>query len=192
MVKHERFSSTFTGINVLLVEWISHVLYTTPRDGWVKRQVNNPETFGLHIRSVVFLAEKFFYVEGLVKMLKICMWPKIFGDLRTDTFADPNDRHTGEAKRAFEEQKMSQLCALLGKEGVEIFSLWQEFRENRTMRAQIANELRSYQTIVKALEYEKAGYAVDAQDFFCHYEKKITDRTILNLLAKIKKGNHLD
>jgi len=153
-------------------------LYDIPRTGWVDRGVKNPETVGEHTDELIVLAERHFHVLKLGLMLKIHDWPEsdpTVGDRRTDPLCPPKKRWTKEQKYQAEREAMLTICANLGPHGPMIFSLWMEFAEQQTPRARRAYQLDKFQLIMKAIQYQKEGQPVNAQEFIDYDGPAITD-----------------
>ena len=143
-------------------------LYQIPRTGWVDRGVKNPETVGEHIDDLVIWAKLFPEIIGLDKMLKVHDWvewdPKV-GDLRTDPNCPADHRVTKEEKKARELEAMKKICRNLGPYGKFTFSIWWEYEEGKTERAQISFQLNKLHPILKAIFYHKNGEPSCPQEF---------------------------
>lgn len=187
---YQQFPFNFKGAKRLyildLIERLDHVL----RTGWVDRGVKDPESVGEHSEELVLLARSFFpEIKDLDKMLKIHAWPesqKELGDIRTDTFCPIERRWTKEEKYIAEFNAMKEICLPLGKQGREILKLWLEFEENETIRAQIAKQLDKFQAIKKAIQYERQGQPVIAQEFIDYDGAKIQKPELIKALGKTK------
>lgn len=163
-------------------------LYKVNRTGWVDRGVGNPETVGEHTEQLILLANKNFpEMPGLSKMLKIHDWPeakKNVGDRRTDSFCPEDHRITKEEKKILELEAMKDICSNLGRSGKIIMSLWLEYEEGKTERAKIAYQIDKLQAILKALEYQKSGEPVIAQEFIDYNGGEIKHPILKNILWK--------
>lgn len=163
-------------------------LYDTPRTGYKDRGVNDPETVGGHTDAVVILGRQLYpHIAGLSKMLEIHDWAesdKTIGDARTDKYCPEERRWTKEEKYEAELAIMQRICSRLGSNGKEILSLWLEFEENKTRRARIAKQLDKLQMILKAIEYERQGEPVKAQEFIDNDGDKITFPKMKKLLKE--------
>ena len=148
---------------------IINSLYEIKRTGWVDRGVKNPETVGEHTDQLIILANHYFSeIHGLSKMLKIHDWPeakKNVGDRRTDNLCPEDHRITKKEKRVLELEAMKDICFSLGHSGRIIMNLWLEYEEAQTERAKIAYQIDKLQAILKAIEYQKDGQPVIAQEF---------------------------
>ena len=140
------------------------------------------------------MSEKFFFIPGLSKMLKVHDLPetdKKVGDVRTDKFCPPDHRWSKEEKYQAELEAMTKICPRLGPGGKEVMNLWLEFEEKKTWRAQIANQLDKLQPIMKAVEYELKGYPASAKEFIDNQEEVIIHPILHRLLVKSKKKLNL-
>jgi putative hydrolase of HD superfamily len=163
-------------------------LYKVKRTGWVDRGVRSPETVGEHTEQLIILANQNFpEMHGLSKMLKIHDWPeakKNVGDRRTDSFCPENHRITKEEKKILEFEAMRDICSKLGRSGKIIMNLWLEYEEAKTERAKIAYQIDKLQAILKAIEYEKSGEPVTAQEFIDYSGGAIQHPILKDILWK--------
>lgn len=185
--KHNQYPLILRGEDFINAQKIIDRLYEIPRRGWADRNVENPETVGEHTDEVVMLSEKLFNIYRLSKMLKIHDWAESdikVGDIRTDTFCPDNHRWTKQEKYIAELEAMKNICATLKSSGNGILQLWIEFEEQKTRRAKIARQIDRLQAIMKAIEYQREGQPVIAQEFIDYYGKEITQTTLKQILEK--------
>jgi putative hydrolase of HD superfamily len=176
-MKHSLYPLNINNDYVHLVQEIIEKLWQIPRTGYKDRGVENPETVGEHTDAVVALAEKHCSIPLLGLMLKIHDWAesdKKVGDRRTDSLCPQKKRWTKEKKYKAERAAMERICSKLGPYGPMIFYLWLEYEEQKTPRAKRAYQWDKLQMILKAIEYQKAGQPVVAQEFIDHDGPKIT------------------
>ena len=163
-------------------------LYKVKRTGWVDRGVRNPETVGEHTEQLIILANQNFpEMHGLNKMLKIHDWPeakKNVGDRRTDSFCPEDHRISKEEKKILEFEAMKDICSNLGHSGKIIINLWLEYEERKTERAQIAYQIDKLQAMLKAIEYQKDGQPVTAQEFIDYSGHEIKHPILKDVLKK--------
>lgn len=186
--KHTQYPLNLRGLYRDNAQEVINRLFEIPRTGWIDRNVENPETVGEHTEALIILGKRLFNIPGLNKMLKIHDWAesdKDVGDLRTDSFCPPEHRWTKEQKYKVEFEAMQRICAKLGSEGDRIMKLWLEYEEQKTHRAKIAYQLDKLQAIMKAIEYQKQGQPVMAQEFIDHDGDKITDVLLREILKKV-------
>lgn len=186
--KHSQWPLSLKGENRQHVLTVINRLYEIPRTGWVDRGVKNPETVGEHTDCLVMIAiEAFPGMKGLYKMLKIHDWPEAgekVGDRRVDTFCPKDHRITKEEKRILEYKAMTDICSNLGRSGKTIMNLWLEFEEKKTDRAKIAYQIDKLQAILKALEYQRDGEPVKAQEFIDYQGNDIQHPVLKDILRE--------
>ncbi len=130
------------------------------RTGWVKRNVENPESVQEHTISLLNLASSFYDLsevekDGLLDMLEIHDWPEaLHGDEAIIT-KDPEERVRLKAiKFEKEHEALRKICEPLGDDGLKILNLWLRFEKSPDDAASFARQLDKYQAIEKAFEYE--------------------------------------
>jgi len=178
-----------TGRRAFVLEIIAQ-LYEIPRTGWVDRKVINPETVGEHTDALIALARKYYpFMPELIPMLKIHDWAetnKKIGDARTDRYCPPDHRWTKEKKHEVELATMKEICSHLGVAGKRLLKLWLEYDENITNRAKIAHQLGRLQRVLKAVNYQRLGQPVIAQEFIECDEAEIFDPVLVKVLERAK------
>lgn len=182
-----QYAQTFKGKDFLIVQNVVTKLYNLPRTGWFDRGVENPETVGEHTDELVIISETFYNIPGLSEMLKIHDWPESdskVGDRRTDNFCPDNRRWSKEQKYIAELKAMKNICCSLESSGDTILKLWIEFEEQKTRRALIARQLDKLQGIMKAIEYQRQGQPVIAQEFIDWDGAKVTDPILKQILEE--------
>jgi putative hydrolase of HD superfamily len=191
MMKYKNYSQSplsLKGVNREYALNIIKTLYKIKRTGWVDRGVKNPETVGEHTDQLIILANQYFpEISGLNKMLKIHDWPeadKNVGDRRTDVFCLKNHRITKKRKKILELEAMKDICINLGYSGKVIINLWLEYEKAETKRAKIAYQIDKLQAILKAIDYQRNGQPVVAQEFIDCNGDTIQDPILKNVLKK--------
>lgn len=186
--KHSQYPLSLEGVYHKYALTIISALYKIKRTGWVDRGVENPETVGEHTEQLIILANLFFpKMRGLNKMLKIHDWPEAkenVGDRRTDNFCPEDHRITKEEKKILEIEAMEDICFNLGRSGKKIMNLWLEYEEAKTERAKIAHQIDKLQAILKAIEYQKDGQPVIAQEFIDYSGDVIQHPILKNILLE--------
>jgi len=169
-------------------------LYGLERTGWVRRGVNNPETDGQHIDSLITMAKKFCEIrkdldqKKLVRMLQIHDWPEHLNGDPVVAAKDPKEKERERAKKYIEEEAaLRKICSEVGPEGEVIFKLWEEFEAKQTPEAKVAKQLDKLQAMYKAWEYEQAGNGkVSAMDFINSDRDVITDPILVQWLQDLE------
>ncbi len=186
--EYSQYPLNFKGFRRDYVLNLIERLHAVKRTGWVDRRVNNPETVGEHSEELIELANHFYpFVPDLDKMLKIHDWAEsdeTVGDIRTDTLCPEERRWTKEEKYKAERAAMEKICLSLGSTGQEILQLWLEFEANETARAKLAQQLDKFQTIKKAIQYQRQGQPVIAQEFIDHYGPKVKNPELIKSLER--------
>jgi len=187
MDKHDQYPLELRGKARDEAQKVINRLWQIPRTGWRDRNVKNPETVGEHTDALVNMAESLFDVPGLNIMLKIHDWAeseKEIGDIRTDSYCPIEKRWTPEKKAAAELAAMKKICKRLESVGAIIFVIWNEYEKRETERAKIAYQLDKLQAILKAIEYQKNGETVIAQEFITNDAWKISHPSLKKILDK--------
>jgi 5'-deoxynucleotidase YfbR-like HD superfamily hydrolase len=187
--EYNQYPLTFTGKLFFDSQKIISNLHKISRTCWTELGVEDPETIGAQTDELVILAEQFFLIPDLTKMLRIHAWSKSdksinnikIGELRTRTM-----HWTAEEINKIEKIIMSDICKKLREYGSQIFRLWIEFKANKTDAAKIAHQLIAFQTIMKAIKYEKQGQPVNAQKFIDEHGDKIKNLALRNEIAHAK------
>ncbi|CAA2991795.1 Hypothetical predicted protein [Olea europaea subsp. europaea] len=136
---------------------LCHRLKTTKREGWVRRQVENPESISDHM-----------YRMGLMALISAdipeinrdkCIKMAIVHDIAEAIVGDitPDDGIPKHEKNRREREALEHMCKLLGggQRAKEIADLWMEYEENSTPEAKIVKDFDKVEMILQALEYEK-------------------------------------
>jgi putative hydrolase of HD superfamily len=170
-------------------------LYEVERSGWVKRNVDNPETVGQHVDSLVLLVEEFteqikdeLDVNKVKRMLQIHDWPEyIEGDPILASLEGEELVNAKKKKREGEELAMKAICAKLGEQGPVNLALWYEFEEGITPESKFSMQLDKLQAMLKAWEYEKDGQNGSAKEFIEHAEDGIVHPVLKEKLEALKR-----
>jgi putative hydrolase of HD superfamily len=125
-----------------------------PRTGWIKRGIPNPETVAEHMYRSQFIAYDF--AKRLGEDPIFCAHMMMIHDLPEARSGDITpDCGISKAEKAELEMKAAQeLAALSGNP--EFFTIFQEYEENKSLRAQLCKDADQIECIVQALEYGAA------------------------------------
>ncbi len=166
-------------------------LYALPRTGWVKRGVENPESVGAHIDSLVTLVDVVSpHIPGLdtlklQNMLKVHDWPEYeVGDIVTALLSGDELVKVRASKYEQELAAMKKICAGLGAVGEECLGLWLEFEHGDSLEANIGRQMDKLQAVLKAAEYARAGQPVQKQEFVDHAKKYITHPVLVKMMEE--------
>ncbi len=157
-----------------LVEETINSLYEIPVACYLNLGIENPETVGKHTDSCIAIAKDLFQIPGLNYMLKVHDWSRIDQTLTEDR----------PAKTRF----MIKLCFKLGCYGPLILFFWNEYYDRITPRAKLAWQINQFQKIMRMIEYQKAGEAINAQEFINLHGDEVTNSTLRNIILKAKIG----
>lgn len=168
-------------------------LYGIKRTGWIKRDVENPETVGEHTDVLVALGKEVckkvpeLDEKKFLRMLQIHDWPEfIEGDMVTATVPAELREKAESDKFTLELAAMKKICSCLGKEGEVNLALWLEYEQGKTPEASLAKQIDKLQAMLKAHEYQEAKQGiVTAKEFIDHSRHKITHPVLLVMLDKI-------
>ena len=143
-------------------------LKTTPRTGWVRRNVPGYESVADHSWRVAVLS---LLLEGTGNVTKV-MQMALIHDLAECIVGDitPEDPISDAEKQALELAAMQRLSNLLqqavGVDTSPLPTLFQEFEERATPEAQAAKDLDLLDLILQANEYEERYDHLDLSEFF--------------------------
>eukprot|EP00199_Chlamydomonas_sp_CCMP681_P006456 CAMPEP_0119116108 /NCGR_PEP_ID=MMETSP1180-20130426/52105_1 /TAXON_ID=3052 ORGANISM="Chlamydomonas cf sp, Strain CCMP681" /NCGR_SAMPLE_ID=MMETSP1180 /ASSEMBLY_ACC=CAM_ASM_000741 /LENGTH=199 /DNA_ID=CAMNT_0007105223 /DNA_START=102 /DNA_END=701 /DNA_ORIENTATION=+ len=154
-------------------------LKTTPRTGWVKRGVQQPESIADHMYRMGMMAlivgpDAGVNINRCIKMgIVHDVAEAIVGDITPYCNVAPEEKHR------LEMDAISQIKAMLG-EGTsaaqEISELWHEYEANQSKEAKLVKDFDKLEMIIQAHEYEQdQGKAL--QEFFDSTEGRFTTDT---------------
>lgn len=148
-------------------------LKSVKRAGWVRKEVDNPESVAEHMYRMAMMALALPPDSGLDrdKCIKIAlvhdMAETIVGDITPFEDVDKKVKHKQE------KEATSHISNLLGNEvGTELFDLWMEYETQSTPEAKFVKDLDKLEMLYQAYEYETAeGSYGRLQEFFDHTKK---------------------
>ncbi|KAL8128827.1 hypothetical protein V2J09_017982 [Rumex salicifolius] len=121
---------------------LCHRLKTTKRAGWVKRDVDNPESIADHMYRMGLMALISTELPGLDR--DKCVKMAIVHDLAEAIVGDitPCDGVSKEEKNRREQEAINTMCNLLGggPTAKEIHDLWLEYEENSSPEAKVVKD----------------------------------------------------
>ncbi|XP_021275732.1 HD domain-containing protein 2 [Herrania umbratica] len=146
---------------------LCHRLKTTKRAGWVRRDVQNPESIADHMYRMGLMALIASDISGIDR--DKCVKMAIVHDIAEAIVGDitPADGISKAEKSQREREAMDHMCKLLGggSRAKEIEELWMEYEENSSSEAKIVKDFDKVEMILQALEYENEQ-GVDLDEFF--------------------------
>ncbi|XP_012460514.1 uncharacterized protein LOC105780628 [Gossypium raimondii] len=146
---------------------LCHRLKTTKRAGWVRRDVQNPESIADHMYRMGLMALIVSDIPGIDQ--DKCVKMAIVHDIAEAIVGDitPSDGISKAEKSRREREALDHMCKLLGggSRAKEIEELWMEYEENTSSEAKIVKDFDKVEMILQALEYENEQ-GVDLDEFF--------------------------
>lgn len=146
---------------------LCHSLKTTKRAGWVKREVENPESISDHMYRMGLMALISSDIPGVNR--DKCVKMAIVHDIAEAIVGDitPSDGISKMEKSRREKEAIDHMCNLLGggSRAKEIYDLWMEYEESSSLEAKIVKDFDKVEMILQALEYEKEQ-GKDLEEFF--------------------------
>ncbi|XP_022756522.1 HD domain-containing protein 2-like isoform X3 [Durio zibethinus] len=149
---------------------LCHRLKTTKREGWVRRDVQNPESIADHMYRMGIMALIASDIPGIDR--DKCVKMAIVHDIAEAIVGDitPSDGISKAEKSRREREALDHMCKLLGggSRAKEIGELWMEYEENSSSEAKIVKDFDKVcrvEMILQALEYENEQ-GVDLDEFF--------------------------
>ncbi|KAL8493136.1 hypothetical protein ACS0TY_024374 [Phlomoides rotata] len=146
---------------------LCHRLKTTKRAGWIRKEVQEPESIADHMYRMGLMALIASDIPGVNR--ERCMKMAIVHDIAEAIVGDitPSDGIPKEEKSRREREALKKMCELLGggDRAKEINELWMEYEENSSMEAKVVKDFDKVEMILQALEYEKEQ-GKDLEEFF--------------------------
>ncbi|KAI5675639.1 hypothetical protein M9H77_06589 [Catharanthus roseus] len=146
---------------------LCHRLKTTKRAGWVKRDVENPESIADHMYRMGLMALIAADIPGVNR--DKCVKMAIVHDIAEAIVGDitPSDGIPKLEKSRMEREALEHMCKLLGggPRAKEMADLWMEYEENTSLEAKVVKDFDKVEMILQALEYEK-DQGKDLEEFF--------------------------
>ncbi|XP_044463384.1 5'-deoxynucleotidase HDDC2-like [Mangifera indica] len=146
---------------------LCHSLKKTKRTGWIRRDVENPESIADHMYRMGLMGLIMADIPGVDR--DKCIKMAIVHDIAEAIVGDitPLDGISKAEKSRQEREALDHMCKLLGGEAraKEIAELWMEYEENSSAEAKIVKDFDKVEMILQALEYENEQ-GKDLDEFF--------------------------
>ncbi|KAL0286505.1 UNVERIFIED_CONTAM: 5'-deoxynucleotidase HDDC2 [Sesamum calycinum] len=146
---------------------LCHRLKTTKRAGWVRREVQEPESIADHMYRMGLMALIASDIPGVNR--DKCIKMAVVHDIAEAIVGDitPSDGIPKEEKSRREQEALKSMCELLGggARAKEIHDLWMEYEQNSSMEAKVVKDFDKVEMILQALEYEN-DQGKDLEEFF--------------------------
>jgi len=169
------------GISLGLKIFLSHVdrLDKTPRRGWRRRGIEEPESVMAHSFRVAVLALLFKDSLGLDGERLLSM--ALVHDLAEAVCGDITPFDSVSRKRDLEEASMREIVGeLTPEQGDKIISLWREYEEGESREARVVKEMDKMDMAFKAWVYKNEGYEVG--EFRKEAERVVRSKDLRDLL----------
>jgi putative hydrolase of HD superfamily len=170
------------------------------RAGWIIDGVKEPESVAEHIFMTAFMTMSLGQGRNDINLLKAVKMALVHDimESRTGDLVLPHKKYRGrplensiphEQKHEIEKKGMTELASILGKEGLEYLSLWEELEEGKTPEAVFVKQVDWLQLGFQAFEYEKRNNHkrglknLEHYFWFCRYH--INDPQLKSVLDKI-------
>ncbi|MFA6524021.1 MAG: HD domain-containing protein [Candidatus Paceibacterota bacterium] len=161
-----------------------------PREGWVRREVKNPETDQEHTISlrnlVISMIDRLteFSVNEILElldMLEVHEFPEIIDGDKVIVTYDQKEKERLKAEKFNSEFKaMIKICKdLPSPYGKEIFFLWLRFEKGKGKVPVLARQLDKYQAMEKAFEYQNIGWPKVLAKAFIDYSRDVIIHPVL-------------
>lgn len=171
-------------------------LKTTPRTGWIRSKVKDPESISDHMHRMTVLA--FLYPcssHDKVDRNKIIKMALVH-DIAEAKAGDitPHDGISLKEKHNLEANGMSFLVNVLQStsEALEMKDLWLEYEKGESLEAQIVKDLDKFEMICQAFEYEKSNATSESLDsFFESTSGKFKTDTVKEWVSSLLKEREM-
>ncbi len=177
---------------------VSKALSLLERAGWVKRGLKNVESVQEHTLSLRLIAITIPSLnrqdkQDLMDMLEIHDWPEA---INGDELAVSNNQQelVTMKKNKFirEAAAMGKICSELKEDQAkQIMDLWNRFESASDEIAELARQIDKFQSVEKALFYERTQNLPVFQEFRDYYNASITHPFLLERLKKLDKEHAL-
>ncbi|KAJ0260386.1 5'-deoxynucleotidase [Hirschfeldia incana] len=170
-------------------------LKTTPRAGWGKRDVKNPESIADHMYRMGLMALISSDIPGVNR--DKCIKMAIVHDIAEAIVGDitPSCGVSKEEKNRRETEALEHMCKILGggERAEEIAALWREYEANASPEAKVVKDFDKLELILQALEYEQEQ-GKDLEEFFQStagkFQTDIGKAWALEIASRRRKPQH--
>lgn len=154
-------------------------LKTTPRTGWVRRDIPNPESISDHMYRMAIIAmiaqpqkqSEFSDSDSEANYLNRdkCIRMCLVHDMAEALVGDftPDDPVSKEEKHKLEKDAIINMTNKLDPiVGSEIVDLWKEYEEGATTESLFVKDIDKFELVVQLAEYEKQNPGCYLDDFW--------------------------
>ncbi|KAJ4958870.1 hypothetical protein NE237_025981 [Protea cynaroides] len=146
---------------------LCHRLKTTKRAGWIRKEIQDPESIADHMYRMGIMALIASDIPGVDR--DRCIKMAIVHDIAEAIVGDitPSDGVPKWEKSRREREALEHMCKLLGggSRAKEIGELWMEYEENSSPEAKVVKDFDKVEMILQALEYE-SEQGKNLEEFF--------------------------
>ncbi|CAI8587231.1 unnamed protein product [Vicia faba] len=146
---------------------LCHRLKTTKRAGWLRKDVQDPESIADHMYRMGLMALIAPDFPGIDR--DKCVKMAVVHDIAEAIVGDitPADGVPKEEKSRREQEALDHMCKVLGggSRAKEVAELWTEYEANSSPEAKFVKDLDKVEMILQALEYEDEQ-GKDLDEFF--------------------------
>ncbi|CAJ0935855.1 unnamed protein product, partial [Mesorhabditis belari] len=137
------------------------------RTGWVKNNIDEPETVASHMYRMAVLAMA---LDGQIPGIDAsrCVRMALVHDIGEAIVGDitPHCGISEENKHALEAKAMQQIATFVPEDvGTDWVTLWREYEQQSTEEAKVVYHLDKFDMIAQAFDYEQK-YGIDLHEFF--------------------------
>ncbi|KAI0559111.1 Metal-dependent nucleoside 5'-monophosphatase [Gracilaria domingensis] len=166
-------------------------LKTTKRTGWVRSNVNLPESISDHMYRMALIAFAIPHKnrDHLIRMALVHDLAEcIVGDIT------PHDNVSKEQKRQMEEDAMRHIRDDILKgspAGKDMYELWKEYEDGTTEEAKLMKDIDKFEMILQADEYEREQ-GVQLQEFFDSTKDVFRTKVGTELNKELRQDRNVD
>ncbi|XP_058723011.1 uncharacterized protein LOC131594821 [Vicia villosa] len=173
---------------------LCHRLKTTKRAGWLRKDVQEPESIADHMYRMGLMALIAPDFPGIDR--DKCVKMAVVHDIAEAIVGDitPADGIPKEEKSRREQEALDHMCKVLGggSRAKEIAELWTEYEANSSPEAKFVKDLDKVEMILQALEYEDEQ-GKDLDEFFQStagkFQTEIGKAWALEIVSRRNKTN---
>ena len=143
------------------------ILKQTPRTGWVRSNVNHPESIADHCMRTAMLAMMLCPPElNQQKATQIALIHDVAESIISDI--TPYDGISNEEKVSREDRAWTKISESLGNDQMK--QLWLEMEHGTSPEGRFVKELDKLEMLIQAEEYENAQEGLDLSGFFTGFD----------------------
>ncbi|WP_287585518.1 HD family hydrolase [Candidatus Borrarchaeum sp.] len=171
---------------------VTNILKRLPRTGWLVKGIKDPESIAAHSFSTTLMALILGIDRDDINLQKLLIM-SILHDISESQIGDltPSSIELiggNERKKELEKKATKKLFELLDeKKRTELFSIYEQYINNETKEAKFLHQIDKLEMLFQAVEYQRAGYPKKNLNEFWSATESITDKTLAEILAYLKR-----